>query len=171
MYNAVMDTSFLLDWVRYSKNNLIFKIFSLIYLPESVINEIRSERGLLWIAENLENNRLVILPELPNIIQEANYLVTESRRIPIRALDFPESICLVIAKMFDLIVLTENGGAIAAPYFFNNYKNVRVMKAIDVLYELYKVGHISDIKSEITLYSSQTNHKFSEKDLKKHNLI
>ncbi|WP_338602112.1 DNA-binding protein [Sulfolobus tengchongensis] len=171
MSNAVMDTSFLLDWVKYNKNSLIFHIFDLIYITESVLSEIRNEKALLWISANLESNRIAILPELPDIIQKANYLVTESRRLPVRPLDFPESICLVYGKVLNLVVLTENGAAVVAPYFYNEYKDVKVMRALDVLYELYKQGYIKDLRNEITIYSEETKHKFAERDLKRYNLI
>jgi hypothetical protein len=89
--SAIADTSFLIDWIRYSKSRLIFRLFEVIYIPESVLTEIRSERSLTWIAEGLEEGGLAIFPELPDISREALNLVARSRRLPIRPVDYPEA--------------------------------------------------------------------------------
>ena len=168
---AVADTSFLIDWVRYSKRDLIFKLFDLIYLPDSVFNEVRNERTLLWIAQGLENNNLAIYPELPQIREEALRLVYETRRLPIRAVDYPEAYCVVIGKGEGYTVLTENGGAVALVNYYKDYKDVKVMRALEVLIQLHNKGLITDIKYEIEEYSKQTGHKFSSKDLSGYGLI
>jgi predicted nucleic acid-binding protein len=93
---AITDTSFLIDWVKYTRRDLIFKLFELIYIPESVFNEVRSEITLLWIAEGLENNKMAIFPEISELRNEALRLILETRRLPIRPVDFPEAYCVVV---------------------------------------------------------------------------
>ncbi|MFP3234672.1 MAG: DNA-binding protein [Sulfolobaceae archaeon] len=168
---AITDTSFLIDWVKYTKRDLIFKLFELIYIPESVFNEVRSETTLLWIAEGLENNKMAIFPEISELRNEALRLVLETRRLPIRPVDFPEAYCVVVGKVQNYIVLTENGGAVALVNYYDDYKEVKVMRALEVLIELYKRGFIQEIKGEVKDYSRQTNHLFSNRDLRKYGLI
>jgi len=69
LVDAIADTSFIIDWVRYSKNKLLFKllfkVFDAVYVPESVLAEIRSEGSLLWISKGLEGGKLAILLSYP----------------------------------------------------------------------------------------------------------
>ena len=167
---AIADTSFLIDWVRYSRRELIFQIFELIYIPEAVFNEVRSERTLLWIAEGLENNRIAVFPEVPQIRDEALRLVYETRRLPVRSVDYPEAYCVVVGKSLGYTVLTENGGAVALVRYYNEYSNVKVMRALEVLVELKNRGIISDIKAEIEKYTRETGHLFSNRDLSKYDI-
>jgi|ECHnycMinimDraft_1075156.scaffolds.fasta_scaffold00237_2 hypothetical protein len=51
---GIVDTSFIMDWLRYEKNNLVFKLFGLLHLPESVLTEVKSERALLRISEGIK---------------------------------------------------------------------------------------------------------------------
>ncbi|QXJ32325.1 DNA-binding protein [Saccharolobus shibatae] len=168
---AVADTSFLIDWVRYSKRDLIFQLFNLIYLPDSVFNEVRSERTLLWIAQGLENNKLAIFPELPQIREEALRLVYETRRLPVRPVDYPEAYCVAVGKAEGYTVLTENGGAVALVNYYKEYRDVKIMRALEVLIQLHNRGLITDIRNEIEEYNKQTGHRFSSKDLSGYDLI
>ncbi|QGA53981.1 DNA-binding protein [Sulfolobus sp. E5-1-F] len=168
---AIADTSFLIDWVRYSKRDLIFHIFDLVYVPESVFNEVRSERTLLWIAQGLESNKLAIFPELPQIRDEALRLVYETRRLPLRPVDYPEAYCVVVGKVLRYTVLTENGGAVALVNYYKEYMDVKVMRALEVLVELHRNGLVTDIRNEIKEYSRETGHMFSNKDLSYYGLI
>jgi hypothetical protein len=163
--NAIADTSFIIDWVRYSKNKSIFKIFDLIYIPESVLAEIKSERTLIWISESLEEGKLAIFPELPDISREALDLVAKSRRFPVRPVDYPEAFCLVVGKRFNLIVLTENGGALALRSYDPEYHDVVVWRAIDVLYKLWRLNYVNSFKEELELYQRETKRIYPKQDL------
>ena len=165
MANAIADTSFIIDWVRYSKSKSIFKIFDLIYIPESVLAEIKSERTLIWISESLEEGKLAIFPELPDISREALDLVAKSRRFPVRPVDYPEAFCLVVGKRFNLIVLTENGGALALRSYDPEYHDVVVWRAIDVLYKLWRLNYVNSFKEELELYQRETKRIYPKKDL------
>jgi hypothetical protein len=163
--NAIADTSFIIDWVRYSKSKSIFKIFDLIYIPESVLAEIKSERTLIWISESLEEGKLAIFPELPDISREALDLVAKSRRFPVRPVDYPEAFCLVVGKRFNLIVLTENGGALALRSYDPEYHDVVVWRAIDVLYKLWRLNYVNSFKEELELYQRETKRIYPKQDL------
>ncbi|MCC6030583.1 MAG: DNA-binding protein [Desulfurococcales archaeon] len=165
MASAIADTSFLIDWIRYSKSRLIFRLFEVIYIPESVLTEIRSERSLTWIAEGLEEGGLAIFPELPDISREALNLVARSRRLPIRPVDYPEAFCLVAGRRLDLTVLTENGGAIALASYDPEYSNVKILRGIDILYLLWRSGLINSFKDELEIYQQETKHIYSRRDL------
>jgi len=166
--NAIADSSFIIDWVRYSKSKLLFKLFNVIYIPESVLAEIRSERSLLWIAEGLEDGRLAVFPELPDLSREAINLVAKSRRYPVRPVDYPEAFCLVAGRRLDLVVLTENGGAVALREYDPEYSNIEVWRAIDALYKLWRLGYISSFREELELYQLETKHIYSKRDLEKY---
>ena len=168
---AIADTSFLIDWAKYDNRDLIFKIFELIYLPESTLNEIRNELTLIWISQALEENRMAIFPEIPQISNEALRLVNSSRRLPIRPVGYPEAYCTVVGKIFDYVVLTENGGVAALVDYFDEYNNVKVFRAIDVIYQLFKSGLVKDFKTELDRYSNQTKHMFSVRDLRKYGIL
>jgi len=165
LVDAIADTSFIIDWVRYSKNKLLFKVFDVVYVPENVLAEIRSEGSLLWVSKGLEGGKLAILPELPDISREALNLVAKSRRFPVRPMDYPEAFCMVVGKRLGLVVLTENGGAVALKDYDPEYSGVRVWRGIDVLYALWKSGHVNSFKDELELYQRETKRTYSGRDL------
>ncbi len=168
MADAIADTSFIIDWVRYSKSELLFKVFDVVYIPESVLAEIRSESSLLWISKGLEEGRLAILPDLPDVSREALNLVARSRRFPVRPVDYPEAFCMVVGKRLGLAVLTENGGAVALRDYDPDYSDVEVWRGIDVLYALWRSGHVNSFKDELELYQQETKRTYSERDLAKY---
>jgi len=149
------------DWARYSKRDLIFELFQAIYLPESVLNEIRSEATIYWIVDNMVRDRIYLFTETPEVREEAIRVMRESRRYPIKSLDYPEAVCLVVGKMLGVIVLSENGGAYASQYIF--LRGVRVWRAFEVLAELYRRGLVD--RSEFARYQVETHHRFSRRDL------
>jgi len=166
--DAIADTSFVVDWVRYSKSELLFKVFNVVYMPESVLAEIKSERSLIWISKGLERGVLAVLPELPDISREALNLVAKSRRLPVRPVDYPEAFCMVVGKRLNLVVLTENGGAVALRDYDPEYSGVEVWRGIDVLYALWRFGHINSFKDELELYQQETKRTYSRRDLAKY---
>jgi hypothetical protein len=163
--SAIADTSFIIDWVKYSRSKLLFKAFHVVYMPESVLAEVRSEGSLTWISEGLEEGGLAIFPELPDVSREALNLVARSRRLPIRPVDYPEAFCLVAGRRLNLVVLTENGGAIALRDYDPEYSNVEVWEGIDVLYKLWKSKYVNSFKDELELYQRETKRIYSRRDL------
>ncbi|MEM1569057.1 MAG: hypothetical protein QXI84_11300 [Thermofilaceae archaeon] len=159
---AVADTSFLIDWARYSKRVLIFELFNLIWIPEPVLNEVKSASTLEWVAQSIASGKMAYLPEFPEYREAALRLMAVSRRFPIRGLDYPEAYCIALAESKGYIVLSENGGAYAAQYLFVKAK---VWRAFDVLYELVKRGKLS--REDVLKYQDETYHRFSRRDLQR----
>ncbi|MGC9020673.1 MAG: hypothetical protein ACP5KE_05635 [Candidatus Methanodesulfokora sp.] len=60
--SAVADTSFLIDWARYTKRDLLFSIFK-VSIPESVLGEIKSENTISWVAQKLAEENMYLFTE------------------------------------------------------------------------------------------------------------
>jgi hypothetical protein len=166
--NAVADASFLIDWARYSRSKLLFKLFEVVFIPESVLAELRGEKTLTWVAQGLEEGKLAVLPELPDASREALQLVSRSRRLPVRAVDYPEAYCMVIGRDLGYTVLTENGGALAVRDYDPAFAGVEVLRALDVLYRLWRLGHLESFKEELKLYERETKRLYTARDLAKY---
>ena len=166
--NAIADTSFLIDWVRYTNSKLLFRLFDVVFLPESVLAELRSERTLAWVAQGLEEGGLAVLPELPDASREALQLVAKSRRLPVRSVDYPEAYCLVVGRELGYAVLTENGGALAVKDYDSSFAGIEVLRALDVIYRLWKLGHLESFRRELELYERETKRLYTAKDLAKY---
>jgi len=136
-------------------------VFHTIYLSESIFNEVKSESTIYWIADNMARNRMALFTETPEIREDAIRIMRESRRYPIKSIDYPEAVCLSIGRMLGITVLSENGGAYASQYIY--LRGVTVWRAFEVLLELYRRGLID--KSEFTRYQAETHHRFSRRDL------
>ena len=160
--DAIADTSFLIDWVRYSGRDLLFRLFNTVWIPEPVLNEVRSENTLTWITSKLAEGRLALFPELGNYRDEALRLMEVSSRYPVRRLDYPEAYCIAVASDRGYVVLSENGGAYASQFL---YARVRVWRAFEVLAELLRLGVID--RSEFYKYERETLHRFSRRDLER----
>ncbi|MCX8137853.1 DNA-binding protein [Pyrobaculum aerophilum] len=163
---AIADTSFLIDWARYSKRHLLHALFQVVNIPESVLGEIYSENTLGWITEELAAGRMALFTETEDVITLARRVISLSRSLPMRGVDLPEAICLVAGLKFGYVVLTENGGAAMAPSFIQELSNVKVMRAIDVLYELSLRG-VLNLREEVERYQRETGHRFAKRDLKR----
>jgi hypothetical protein len=163
--SAVADTSFLIDWARYSRSKLLFKLFGVVFIPESVLAELRSERTLTWVAQGLEEGKLAVLPELPDASREALQLVARSRRLPVRPVDYPEAYCLVVGRELGYAVLTENGGALAVRDYDPSFASVEVLRALDILYRLWKLGRVESFRRELELYERETKRLYTARDL------
>ena len=48
-----MDTCFVIDWVRFSKREIIFEVFDLLYITTDALDELKSEEGIRWISDNV----------------------------------------------------------------------------------------------------------------------
>nr|KJR73775.1 MAG: DNA-binding protein [Thermoproteus sp. AZ2] len=157
---AIADTSFLVDWARYSKRDLLFRVFDVVWIPEAVLGEVRSEPTLTWISEGLASGSMSLMPELPEYREEAFRLMEASRRY--KRLDYPEAYCIAVAAARGLIALSENGAAYMAQY---TIVNARVWRAFEVLWELRRRGLIGS--DEVYIYQDETRHKFPRVDLER----
>ncbi|MFQ6120236.1 MAG: hypothetical protein ACE5KE_10170 [Methanosarcinales archaeon] len=76
--------------------------------------------------------------------------------------------CLVLAKKYNCVLLTENIGAIRITQWMEKYKEVKVWRALEVIKEAIKkkilTGKTIDIFKE---YQIQTKHTFPKNDIKK----
>jgi len=160
--NAIADTSFLIDWAKYSKRDLLFKIFDTVWLPEAVLNELKSENTVTWVVENLSRGRMALFPELTYYREEALRLMELSSKYPVRRLDYPEAYCIAVASDRGYIVLSENGAAYTAQFL---YARAKVWRALEVLLELAIRNLIS--KEEVYKYEEETLHSFPRKDLER----
>ncbi|AFA39967.1 hypothetical protein Pogu_1940 [Pyrobaculum oguniense TE7] len=159
---AIADTSFLIDWARYSKRDLLFHVFQLVWIPEPVLAEVKSAATLEWLSRSLASGKMALFPELAEFREAALRLISFSRRYPVRGVDYPEAYCLSVAETRGYVVLSENGGAYAAQFL---YSRARVWRAFDVLIELMGRGLLS--KEDILKYQEETAHRFSKRDLQR----
>jgi hypothetical protein len=72
---------------------------------------------------------------------------------------------LVAGRRLNLVVLTENGGAIALRDYDPEYSNVEVWEGIDVLYKLWRANCINSFKDELELYQRETKRIYPRRDL------
>jgi len=146
----------------FQERDLLFKIFDTVWLPEAVLNEIKSENTVMWVVENLSRGRMALFPELANYREEALRLMELSSRYPVRRLDYPEAYCIAVASHRDYIVLSENGAAYSSQFL---YAKAHVWRALEVLSELARRNFIS--KEEVYKYEEETLHRFPRKDLER----
>jgi len=166
----IMDTSFLINWVRYENRDLLFDYYNIVFITESVLYEIRTEKPLLWISEWLAKGRIKILEETTDVRRKALLIIDMTRGIPLRSADYPEAVCLALGKELNLDVLTENGGVFAAKEIIEEYSSVNVYRGIDVLYLLSQKGLIKDFISEVKKYINVTKHTYSREILEKYGI-
>ena len=167
---AIADTCFLIDWIRYRRREILFQLFNIVFVPESVLNEIKSEKTIMWICEKLIEGKLVLFTETSDIISEARSLVERSRSIPhMIGVDYPEAMCLVVGRLYGYTVLTENRGALMVPLVFNEYRNVKVWRSLEIIYEALKRNIIrvenNDFEKYFKEYCEDTYHIFPRRDL------
>jgi len=166
---AIADTCFLIDWSRYRRRHLLFEVFRAVYVPEEVLNEVRSEALIAWISENLRRDRLALYTSTRDELNEARGLVEASRlRAQIPSIDLPEAVCLVAGKRRGYVVLTENRGALLAPRYIDEYRGVAVWRSLEVLLETALRGLVDYRRPEELFeeYSQDTLHLFPAKALK-----
>jgi len=167
---AIADTCFLIDWARYRDRDILFKVFNVVFIPETVLREVKSEGTITWIASRLTENKLALYTEVEDEVEEARRLVEISRRIPhTLPIDLPEAICLVVGKVRGYVVLTENKGAIMISEVINEYRDVVVWRALEVLLTAHLTGVLnvdcSDPLKHFTEYQEDTLHIFPRKDV------
>jgi len=159
---AIADTSFLVDWARYSNRELIFRVFDTVFIPESVLREIKLPPAVDWVAESLASDKMALFTETSELEAEARRLMAMSRERPLKRIDFPEAVCLAVGLRYGYVVLTENGGAYFAPKILG--LNVVVWRAFEVIVEAWRRGYINNVVEELRKYERETLHLFRKKD-------
>lgn len=163
---AVVDTCFLVDWVKFSMRDLLFEVFKVVWIPEPVLGELRSEETLAWLAERLAERKLAVLPELPELRAKAlSLMATVASRLSSPIIDYPEAYCLVVGREMGFVVLTENRGAFAVPRVVREYFNVAVWRSLEVLAQAVRLGKADC--GVFDLYREEALHEFPRRDLEK----
>ncbi len=169
---AIADTCFIIDWARFRWRDLIFKLFTTVFVSEDVLREIRSEHTIAWVAGSLSKDELSLYTPSSQEVSEARQLIEESRLRPqLPAIDMPEALCLVTGRRHGYVVLTENRGALLAPNYIPEYREVTVWRALEVIKNLMFKELIPvdcrDLGKPFEGYSQDTLHLFPSKSLNK----
>jgi len=169
---AIADTCFLIDWARFRRRDIIFKVFRTVFIPESVIREVVSENTISWISKWLAKRGLSLYTESADELEEARLLVVRTRRIPqIIPVDVPETLCLVVGRKYGYVVLTENRGAIMATEVIEELSNVKVWRSLELLVEAVKSGVLKvdcdNPEKVFREYMEDTLHIFPRNDYSK----
>ena len=167
---AVADTCFLIDWARFRHRDLIFKLFKTVFVPETILHEIKSESTVMWVALNLASGNLALYTEVFDEVEEARRITELSRRLPgAISVDLPEALCVTAGKRRGYIVLTENRGAIMFVDLVSDYSDVTIWRSFEVLLALHikrlvnvDCNNLSKLFRE---YEEDTKHIFPERDL------
>ncbi len=170
MTKAILDACFVIDWLRYSRYELLFKLFDLAIITLDVLNEIKMENTLVKLSKLIEEEKIVIIDVEDEVKAYARELVIKTREIPhVPSLDYAEAICLALAKKVGYVVLTENKAALYAPKFLDELEDVKVMNSLYVLIELYKRGVLTceELKREVKRYMRETLHVFPKRELRR----
>ena len=159
---AIADTSFLVDWARYSGRGILFEVFDVVHVPESVLREVRLPPAVDWVAEGLASDRMVLFTETAEVEAEARRIMAMGRGRPLKRIDLPEAICLAAGLRYGYVVLTENGGAYFAPRVLGI--GVAVWRAFEVIVEAWRRGLVGDLVGELRRYEEETLHLFRRRD-------
>jgi len=165
---AIADTCFLIDWSLWRRRDAIFELFRTIFVPETVMREVVSADTIEWITDALIKGVLSLFTETPDILEEARVLVEKSRSIPVlRGVDLPEAICLVVGRRRGYIVLTENRGALMIADILEEYRKVKVWRALEVIANLIKkrLLRTRDPTEIFNEYERETYHRFPRGEL------
>ncbi len=151
---AISDTCFPIDWSGYRKRDLLFKLFSTVFVPEEVLNEITSEKTIEWVAGCLAERKLSLYVASPVILEEASKIINKMASLEwARRIELPEAVCLAAGKKHGYVVLTENKGAMQAVEIIQNYSSVKIMRAIDVLTTALLTSKVSVTIRKMLRYS------------------
>ncbi len=158
---AIADSSFLIDWSRYSRRDLLTRLFDVVHVPESVLREIQLPPAVDWVAERLADGSFALFTETLDVETKARELMALSRSRPLKAIDYPD-VCLAAGLRFGYTVLSENGGAFFAPRVLNI--GVAVWRAFEVLVEAWRRGLVQDIVEELRRYEQGALRLFRRRD-------
>ncbi|MEZ0319107.1 MAG: hypothetical protein ABWK05_03815 [Pyrobaculum sp.] len=139
---------------------MLFRIFDFCYLVDEVVDEVRSERAVEFLAEGLASGFFVFYPfrrELEPLVRQIVSL-TDPR---IRRLDPPEAYAVAIGLREGAVVLTENKGAINVKYI-ETFKNVKIWRSLELLRRAAELGFIN-LEEELERYEREAGHRFPRK--------
>jgi len=162
---CVMDACFVIDWSLYSRRDILKDVFSTFFITADVFDELKSERAYNMIIEWRRENICVIVELTERELSDVRTLmrrVDENPEMP--AIDFPEATAILYAKKYGIQhVLTENKGAKAVPTVLNDFSEIKIWSALDVLKEAASKGILTDFEKALEEYSTETKHFFKRK--------
>jgi len=170
---AIAGTCFLIDWSSYRRRALLSELFTSIFIPENVLDEVYKEDTIMWISSELATGSLQLYTPPEYIVREAEHLVsTVASRPHLRRIELPEAICLAAGRSLGAVVLTENLGALQATLHIPEYHGVKVWRALEVLREallkgLIKASSRSEVEEVFREYEHDTRHLFSRESLER----
>jgi hypothetical protein len=166
---AIVDSCFVIDWSKFELRDVLFEVFDVIYVTPDVLDELRSEGALAWVGEELAKGRLSIYDPSEEERAKALEFVELTRATEhYPTADFPEALGIVIAKKFNMTLLSENRAVLYAPLTFPEFSGVAVWRALDVLLEwALRRGACDEFWSLLEKYERQTKRKYSKRLLEK----
>lgn len=166
---GVLDACFLIDWGKYGRSEILRKLFKNIVVSDEVWDEIESEQAAIllgtWYAEGFFYKAILT----PEDMRDVDQLLEQASDNPsIGALHKAEATALVYAKKRGFNhVLSENKVVKRVVESIEEYKNLKVWSAIDILKEamirgILVVKNENDFDYYLDEYSEQTKHFFNK---------
>ncbi|MCC6059889.1 MAG: hypothetical protein LM563_06560 [Thermofilum sp.] len=166
---CVLDACFIIDWTRWSRRDLLWKVFSLGIVPEPVMREISTPQPLRVLREWMSAGFLTVHPSSRDLEDEALRLIVEARRNPrIPRIDPPEAVCVALARRIGAVVLSENRGVIRAyEAAGESLAPAIVWNSLRLLAHLYVTGAATSGSFEevVAEYEQETKHAFSRREV------
>ena len=170
---GVIDSCFIIDWCKFRYRELLKKLFSLLYLHEETLAQLKSEDTILFTSKLLSEGKLRLYPWSQS--EEDEFLLLRSEiignsRIP--SLERPDMLCLIIAKNLNAILISENLGIHRVIEFHPRYRNVKIWTALEVIENMVYKGIFNVSSKEeylryVRQYESDTGHVFKMSRLTK----
>jgi len=112
---CVLDACFVIDWARWGRRDLHWRVFDLGFIPELVLREVSTPQPLRVMREWMTAGLATVYPSSRDLEGEALDLILRARRDPrVPRIDPPEALCAVLARRLKAVVLTENRGLLRA---------------------------------------------------------
>jgi len=163
---CIPDSCFLIDWSRYRHRFTLTELYKPVYVLRDVLDELRTSAPLEYVSRLLGEEAAAIYAETVDEAEEARRLVEASISTPhARRVDYPEALCLTVARRRGCVVLTENRGALSVGSWRSEYRRVRVMNAIRVLAEAVRCRLLDDFTRALEEYESDTGHVYSAREV------
>jgi len=98
---AIADTSFPVDWARYRRRDLLFQVFDVVYVPESVLRDLPA---VDWVAESVASDKIALFTETAKLEEETRHIMAMGRGRPLKRIDSPAALCLAAALKFGYVL-------------------------------------------------------------------
>jgi len=164
-----MDACFIIDWTRWGRRDLLWRVFSTGFVPEPVLREVVTPTPLRALREWMVAGLLTVYPSSREAEDEAIRLILEMRRDPrIPRIDPPEALCVVVARRIGAAVLTENRGILRAYQLApESLAPAVVWNSLRLLAHLYATGlaEAGSFAELVREYEDEVKHAFSRREV------